>query len=88
LHAAIEFINAHRHEGVVYVHCKIGYSRSAAVVASWLMDGGLAATAGEAITRIRAVRPSLIVRREVICALQDFPVTAPLVNATLIEARS
>jgi len=88
LHAAIEFINAHRHEGVVYVHCKIGYSRSAAVVASWLMDGGLAATAGEAITRIRAARPSLIVRPEVICALQDFRVTAPLVNATLIEARS
>jgi membrane-associated phospholipid phosphatase len=88
LHAAIEFINAHRHEGVVYVHCKIGYSRSAAVVASWLMDAGLAACAGEAITRIRTARPSLIVRPEVLGALQDFRVTAPLVNATLIEARS
>ena len=88
LHAAVEFINAHRHRGVVYVHCKIGYSRSAAVIASWLIDAGLAATADEAVVRIRRARPSLVVRAEVICALQDFRVTAPTVKATLIEARS
>jgi len=88
LRAAVEFINAHRHRGIVYVHCKIGYSRSAAVVVSWLMDAGLAATTDEAVVRIRTARPSLVVRSEVICALQGFRVTAPSVNAPLIEARS
>ena len=91
LRAAIDFINAHRHQGVVFVHCKIGYSRSAAVVASWLMDVGLAATADEAVARIRAVRPSLIVRPEARCALQDFQGTGRVVSETpapLIEVRS
>jgi membrane-associated phospholipid phosphatase len=69
LRAAVEFINANRHHGTVYVHCKIGYSRSAAVVAAWLMDAGRAATADEAVARIRTARPSLIVRPEVVCAL-------------------
>ena len=88
LRAAVAFIDAHRRRGIVYVHCKIGYSRSAAVVAFWLMNAGFAATPDEAVARIRTARPSLVVRREVICALQDFRVTAPSVNATLIEARS
>jgi len=71
LRVALEFINAHRQHGTVYVHCKIGYSRSAAVVAAWLMDAGLAATADEAVARIRTTRPSLIVRPEVVCALTE-----------------
>ena len=88
LRAGVAFINAHRQQGAVYVHCKIGYSRSAAVVASWLMDAGLSVNAGDAAARIRAVRPSVIVRPEVICALQDFQGTNRIGNATLIEARS
>jgi Dual specificity phosphatase, catalytic domain len=64
LRAGVEFINAHRHQGAVYVHCKIGYSRSAGIAGAWLIDAGLAATADEAVGRIRSARPSLVVRRE------------------------
>jgi protein-tyrosine phosphatase/membrane-associated phospholipid phosphatase len=72
LRAAVDFINAHRGTGTVYVHCKIGYSRSAAVVGAWLLDAGLAATAEQAIASIRAVRPTLVVRPEARAAVQDF----------------
>jgi protein-tyrosine phosphatase len=70
--AALDFINAYRRDGVVYVHCKIGYSRSAAIVGSWLIDSGLAATPEEAISRIRAARPSVVVRPEAFAAIQAF----------------
>lgn len=72
LRTALAFINTHRHRGTVYVHCKIGYSRSAAVVGSWLMDAGLVATADVAVAKIRAVRPTLVVRPEALAALQAF----------------
>ena len=43
-----KFIVNHSLKGVVYVHCKIGYSRSAAAVAAYLIMSGKAKTAGEA----------------------------------------
>jgi membrane-associated phospholipid phosphatase len=91
LRAGVEFINTHRHQGAVYVHCKIGYSRSAALVASWLMNVGGATTPDEALARIRAARPSLVVRHEVICALQHSQRIDEAVNraaSSLIEVRS
>ena len=72
LRAAIDFITAQREKGIVYVHCKIGYSRSAAVVGAWLLDTGLANTAEDAVERMRAVRPSLVVRPEAWQALNEF----------------
>jgi len=72
LRAAVDFIGAHRATGTVYVHCKIGYSRSAAAVGAWLLDAGLAVTAEAAIASIRAVRPTLVVRPEAREALQEF----------------
>jgi protein-tyrosine phosphatase len=91
LHAAIDFINAHRDRGAVYVHCKIGYSRSGAVAGAWLVDGRLAATPDEAVRVLRAARPGLIVRREALAALQAFHsrdagVRAP--RPSLIEVRA
>ena len=91
LRAGVEFINAHRHQGAVYVHCKIGYSRSAVVVASWLMDVGDATTPDEALARIRTVRPSCVIRPEIICALRHSDGTDEAVNravSSLIEVRS
>ena len=91
LRAAVGFINAHRQQGVVYVHCKIGFSRSAAVVGSWLIDAGLATTAEEAVARIRRARPSVVVRPEAFCALQDFQCGDRAVNtpaSSLIEVRA
>jgi protein-tyrosine phosphatase len=72
LRTAIDFIRAHRDKGAVYVHCKIGYSRSAVVVGAWLIEAGLAATPVDAVAMLRAVRPSLVVRPEAFAALQTF----------------
>jgi protein phosphatase len=67
-----EFIGSHSRNGVVYIHCKIGYSRSAAAVAAYLIMSGKANTAKEAFTIIRRVRPSIVIRPEVISALSEF----------------
>ena len=67
-----EFIANNSRNGAVYVHCKIGYSRSAAAVAAYLIVSGKAKTAEEAFTIIRRVRPSIVIRSEVISALSEF----------------
>jgi protein-tyrosine phosphatase len=72
LHEALAFIAEEAAEGTVYVHCKIGYSRSAAVAGAYLLASGEAATAEEAVARLREVRPSLIVRPEAMEALRAF----------------
>jgi hypothetical protein len=67
-----KFIANNSRNGAVYVHCKIGYSRSAAAVAAYLIMSGKAKTAEEAFTIIRPVRPSIVIRPEVISALSEF----------------
>jgi predicted protein tyrosine phosphatase len=57
--------------GIVYVHCKIGYSRSAAAVAAYLIMSGEASSIDEAVAIIRGARPSVVVRPEIMSALQD-----------------
>jgi protein-tyrosine phosphatase/membrane-associated phospholipid phosphatase len=91
LSAAVDFINAHRGAGAVYVHCKIGYSRSAAVIGAWLLDVGLAATPEEAVARMRVARPTLVVRPEAWAAMRAFHRGDRLPDTTaarLIEART
>jgi len=67
-----EFIGNHSRNGAVYVHCKIGYSRSAAAVAAYLIMSEKANTAKEAFAIIRRVRPSVVIRPEVISAFSEF----------------
>jgi protein-tyrosine phosphatase/membrane-associated phospholipid phosphatase len=67
-----KFIGNHSRNGVVYVHCKIGYSRSAAAVAAYLIISGKVKTAEEAFAMIRRVRPSVVIRPEVRSALSEF----------------
>jgi protein-tyrosine phosphatase len=69
--------------GTVYVHCKIGYSRSAAVVGAFLLATGRAATAQDAIAMLRAVRPTLVVREEAVKALHQFESDAVSVLQTV-----
>jgi predicted protein tyrosine phosphatase len=69
---AVDFITEQRVRGPVYVHCKIGYSRSAAVVGAYLLASGQAASADEAVDMLRKARPSIIVRPEAIDALHVF----------------
>jgi len=74
-----ELIGNHSQNGAVYVHCKIGYSRSAAAVAAYLIMSGKANTANDAFAIIRRVRPSVVIRPEVISALAEF---APRVRSS------
>ena len=67
-----KFIGNHSRNGAVYVHCKIGYSRSAAAVAAYLVMSGKVKTAEEAFAMIRRVRPSVVIRPEVRSALSEF----------------
>jgi membrane-associated phospholipid phosphatase len=70
LEAATAFISEHAARGTVFVHCKIGYSRSAAVAGAYLLRSRQAATIDEAISRMRSVRPSIVIRPETLEALQ------------------
>ena len=69
---AVQFIRRETASGKVYVHCKIGYSRSAAIIGAYLLDSGQAATAQEAVDYLRKIRPSIIVRTAAMEALRSF----------------
>ena len=77
------FIAAESKNGIVYVHCKIGYSRSAAAVAAYLLASGAAANADEALALLGQARPSIMVRPEVRRALEDFSVRVATVDCGL-----
>jgi protein phosphatase len=66
------FIQHQSETGIVYVHCKIGYSRTAAAAAAYVLRSQFARSVTEALDLIRHVRPSVIVRPEVLTALQQF----------------
>ena len=72
LQRCVNFVAENAARGVVYVHCKIGYSRSAVVVGAYLLNRGAVSSADEAMSRLRAVRPSLVIRPEAADALRRF----------------
>ena len=67
-----KFIGNRSRTGAVYVHCKIGYSRSASAITAYLIMSGKVKTAEEAFAMIRRVRPSAVIRPEVRSALSEF----------------
>jgi len=66
------FIGEESRKGVVYLHCKIGYSRTAAAAAAYLLRAGTIRTIPEAIEFLRRARPTIVVRSEIVAALNDF----------------
>jgi protein-tyrosine phosphatase len=72
LHRAVEFIRENAATGIVYVHCKIGYSRTAAAVGAYLMAAGHATGADDAMAQMRRARSPLVIRPEVVAALRAF----------------
>jgi protein-tyrosine phosphatase len=71
------FIREQSEKGIVYVHCKIGYSRSAAAVGSFLLASGTCGGAAEAVVLLRRVRPSIVIRPEALSALIHFEQALP-----------
>jgi len=57
--------------GPVIVCCALGYSRSAAVVATWLLSTGRAANLEDAVDRIRAVRPAIVLDETTRAAIRE-----------------
>jgi predicted protein tyrosine phosphatase len=66
---AAAFIEEQSGGGVVYVHCKIGYSRTAAAVAAYLLRSRTVRTVSEAIEFLRRARPTIVIRPEIVTVL-------------------
>ena len=72
LQEMVTFIDQESRAGIVYIHCKIGYSRTAAAAGAYLLWSRTADSVPEAVEHLRKVRPTIIVRPEVVTALTDF----------------
>jgi hypothetical protein len=72
LDLAARFISAEAESGQVYVHCKIGYSRSAAAIAAYLVFSQRAETVTDAIALIRRLRPEIVMSPATLKALKEF----------------
>ena len=72
LEEAVGFITQQAVAGTVYVHCKVGYSRTAAVVGAYLLASNHARTSDQAVTILRTARPSIVIRPEAHATLAEF----------------
>ena len=66
------WIEARRGSGKVFIHCKAGYSRTAAVAGAWLLATQRAACADDACRILHERRPGMVIRPEVRTALDIF----------------
>ena len=69
---AVEFIQQNRRNGIVYVHCKAGYSRTAVIAGAYLLASGEAATPRAAIEMLRRARPTIVIRPEALRAIHGY----------------
>ncbi len=70
-----------RDDGDVLVCCALGYSRSAAAVAAWLLRTGRAEDADEAIARVQTQRPQLVLHDAHRLALSQLALLQPALHA-------
>ena len=69
---AAKFIAEHAAQGVVFVYCGLGYSRSAAAVAAYLLACGAAEDAREACAIVRRARPRVVFKPSVLAVLEAY----------------
>ena len=68
----VRIIETEAARGIVYVHCKAGYSRSAGAAGAWLLATGRAASISDAIAALKTARPGIVIRPEILRALESF----------------
>jgi membrane-associated phospholipid phosphatase len=72
LDEAVRVIGRGVRRGIVYVHCKAGYSRTAAVVGAYLLASGAAVSAEQAMAMVRAARRGMVIRPEAAQAIWEY----------------
>jgi protein-tyrosine phosphatase/membrane-associated phospholipid phosphatase len=76
-----EFVEQESERGIVFIHCKIGYSRTAAAAGAYLLFSGKATSVAEALELLRQARPTMMVRPEIVSALNAFALSvSPRLN--------
>lgn len=73
----VAFIEQHAALGSVYVHCTFGYSRSAGVVAAYLLSKGIVSTAEEARHHLVNRRPQVYLGSEWLALLEQYRASLP-----------
>ncbi len=71
---AVHFIECQLKRGGVLVHCKAGYSRTAAIAGAYLLHSGRVTTAADALAMLQAARPRIVVRPEARRAIQRYEI--------------
>ncbi len=69
---AAKFIAEHAAQGVVFVFCGLGYSRSASAVAAYLLACGAAEDIREACAIVRRARPRVVFKPSVLAVLEAY----------------
>lgn len=69
IESAVNNLSRLAQSGQVYVHCKLGYTRSTTVVVAWLIRAGLADNMEQALAAVRQARPQIVLREPTIAAL-------------------
>ncbi|MDB5354786.1 MAG: rane-associated phosphatase, like Aur1 family, and protein serine/threonine/tyrosine [Phycisphaerales bacterium] len=72
LREAVKFIRTHAPGGTVYVHCKMGFSRSACAAAAYLLAEGIATNVEDAMNHVRRARPQARLGRHAAAVLADY----------------
>ncbi|RSZ57429.1 serine/threonine protein phosphatase [Massilia atriviolacea] len=70
LDAAVDALERLHAKAPVLVHCALGYSRSALVIAAWLLRRGLAADAAQALSILRRARPQVALNQAQLALLE------------------
>src|SRR5258707_545574 len=77
---AVRFVQEQSRNGVVYVHGALGYSRSAGVVAAYLLAAGSTQDVDEAVARVRALIPQTLLDETWIERLREFQAGLPMAS--------
>lgn len=72
---AAQIIERESAHGIIFVHCKAGYSRTAAAIGAWLLKTGQVRNVGGVIELLERARPGIIIRAEVRKALEPLAST-------------